>query len=341
MNKLQKLRWNTLMKINFPYKILEKIIKEKYNVPLEEKSINEFISNNDKYEMIDNDNLLFLLENNGFKKLMIFSIREKEMEEIINETFKQDFINRNMLEYVRDKEDIVGIGDDMKCVYFNENGNYITIKMAQVRKTEVEDLKETGHTGIKDIEYYDCVKFIIDCREEILFMFYNDVNTITGYDLGNNQAITCKKASFYNLFSKGNKFSISKYSIDEELNKYVISILDEIDISNEECCINKNIPIIETEDPIDSKNNLRSSKRDSRHNVYRLMAINYALKKEEHNVKMMECEINNRIIVLKNTGEIILQLPYFGMEVITDVCKEIFPEYTLSERREEPTGTSN
>ncbi|SFC21299.1 hypothetical protein [Clostridium uliginosum] len=59
-------------------------------------------------------------------------------------------------------------------------------------------------------------------------MFYNDVSSIIGFDIGNKKEVTCKKASFYNLFVKGNQSSLSKYSIDEELNVYVENALDDI-----------------------------------------------------------------------------------------------------------------
>lgn len=341
MDKVQKLRWRTLEKVNFPYSIVLKSVKEEFGVDVIETNLSGFLKKIDEYSCIDNNKLLSIVEKYAFKKLLIFSLREKELEELTNEVFKEDFKNRNMLRYVLDKEDLTGIDEDMKCVYFHESGKYITIKMAQIKTVEVEELEESGRTVYRNIEYYDFVKFIVDMKDGIMFMFFNDVNSILRYDLGNNKSCTYKKSCFYGLFASGTQFSLSKYSIDEELNDYVKNILDKIDINNEEFCISKNIPVIETEDPIDSKNNLRSSKRDSRHNIYRLQAINYALKNEEHNIKMMECEINKRMIIFKNTGEILLQIPFFGMEVITDVCKEIFPQYTLLSDYNEATGTDN
>lgn len=216
-----------------------------------------------------------------------------------------------------------------------------TIKMALIKQAEIEELDE-NFTELKDYEYYDFVKFIVDKDESIVFMFYNDINLISEFEEASKEkAITYKKYSFYNMFIKGNQASLKKYPIDEELNSYVIDILKEIDDEKEEFTIRKTIPIIETEDPIDSKNNLRSSKRDARHNKFRLQAIKYALENEDHNVKTIECLINNRNISFKNRGEIILQVPYFGMEVIEDVCKEVFPKYRISSREEQATGTDN
>ena len=117
------------------------------------------------------------------------------------------------------------------------------------------------------------------------------------------------------------------------VNNYLRSIEESsnhLDIEGSE--ISNSIILIETIDPVNAKNNLRSSKGDGRHNKYRLNAIKYALDKEEHTVKVMECMINNRWFQFKNTGEIITSGPYFSREVINDVCKEIFPTYELPSR---------
>lgn len=341
MDKIQMLRFTALKNINFPMHIIKKIIKDKFDEEILESNIDSFIKNIKRYQVCEKINeILYLIEKNAFKKLLIFDLKEKELEELDNEVFKQEFIRRNMMLNCKN-ENLRGIGEDFKCIYYKDTSRYFTIKMALIKKAEIDDIEES-FTVTKDYEYYDFVKFIIDKDESIVFMFYNDINSIAEFEeASKDKAITYKKYCFYNMFSKGNQASLKKYSIDEELNTYVIDILKEIDDEKEEFTIKKTIPIIETEDPVDSKNNLRSSKRDARHNKFRLQAIKYALENEEHNVKNIECLINGRYICFKNRGEIILQVPYFGMEVIEDVCKEVFPKYRIASREEEATGTDN
>lgn len=340
MTNIQELRLKALKNINFPIDIIKTIVLDNFTEEINETSINDFIKNIAEYDFYNNlDEVLFKLEEYAFKKVSIFMIKEKNLEEITNDTYKMNFISRNRIRYCENKENLNGIGEDFKCTYYRDSEQYFTMKVALIKTVEIEN-PENGYSSIENYEYYDFVKFVVDKNEGLLFMFYNDISYLSpNEDVNNDRAVTNKKSSFYNLFIDGNKRTLTKYFIDEELNEYVIDILQEI--KEEEGILKKVIPIIETEDPVDSKNNLRSSTRDARHNKYRLQAIKYAIENEDHNIKTIESLINGRHILFRNKGEIILPIPYFGTEVIRDVCREVFPKYRLSSTAKAATGTYN
>lgn len=334
MGEIQKLRFNTLFKIKAVDNI-KKIIKEKYD--LEIQDIKNFIDNIERnYNDNEIDEILFEAERYSYKKLMIFSIKDKQIEELTNPVFKEDFINRNNIINMKDKEKIKGLNENIRCTYFTEYDKFFIIKMAQKKEVIVEKQTSLGILEERSY-YYDSVKFIIDKEESLVFMFYNDANIIADGDVDNGKAITEKKTALYRMFIDGNNRTLYGYDSSEELNQYVIKFLEEAAEEDKIKDVERHIILIETKDPVESKNNLRSSKKDCRHNKYRLQAIKYALENEEHIVKMLECEISNKIVIVKE-NEIILNGPFFEMEVINNVCKEIFPEYKLCSREEESSG---
>ncbi|MEG0181243.1 MAG: hypothetical protein RR657_05075 [Peptostreptococcaceae bacterium] len=346
MDEIQILRWKTLKDIGVPFSAVKDKVKDIYDIDIDEENMDDFINSiSIKYSKIDINQLLFYLEEHSFKKMFIFSIKDKVVEELCSEILKEDFMNRNRIKGLFNNENLGGINEDISCVYISEKDKYFIVKMAQRKIVEIEELLDTGCIGYKQYEYYDFVKFVVDLNESLVFMFVNDVYSKACY--GNNSAkvITNKKLAFYSLFLNGNQASLMKYGMEDDLNKYVLDFFENLlhengefkEVEEVENDISKKITIIETEDPIESKNNLRSSKRDSRHNKHRLQAINYALQNEDHCVKMIECIINNRIIIFKSSGEIILHGPFFGMEVISNVCKEVFPRYELPEHESEST----
>lgn len=339
MSNLEELRWNALKNINFPINILKQVVRDKFKCEVKEDDIDEFIKKIDSYtEIDDKKKLLFLLERNAFKKLSVFSIKSIHIDEICN-FFKLDFINRNQMMFLKDNEQLIGIGEELKCTYYSENERYFIIKQALVKTIEIEQSPDS-YSQIKDYEYYDFVKYVIDKDEEIVFMFYNDINSIAKEsDEDKSKIFTKKKMSFYNMFTNGNKYSLKNYSINCELDKYIFNLLEDLNDSQDNH-LNKTVTLIETEDPKNSRNNYRSGKIDGKHNIYSLNAIKYSLENEGHNVKSIWCIINDREFLLKNKGEIILTEPYFGMEVIEDVCKEIFADYSLYHGREQATGTN-
>ncbi|KMT21606.1 hypothetical protein [Clostridium cylindrosporum] len=344
MNEIQTLRWNTLKNIGVPFSVVKDKVRDIYNINIDEVNISDFLENiSMKYSQIDIDQLLFHLEEYSFKKMFIFSVKDKVIEELCTDILKEEFMVRNRIKGLYDNEQLAGINEDMSCVYVSEKDKYFIIKMAQRKIVEEEEMLETGCIGYKQYEYYDFVKFVVDLNESLLFMFVNDFYSKACYGNSSAKAITNKKSAFYNLFLNGNQASLMKYGMEDALNKYVLDFFQNLvdengefkEFGEVENNISRKITIIETEDPIDTKNNLRSSERDSRHNKYRLQAINYALQNEEHCVKMIECIIGSRIIIFKSSGEIILQGPFLGMEVISNVCKEVFPRYKLPEYESE------
>ena len=329
MEEIQELRVERLIKIKAMENV-KKVAKDKYKLDIENNgSFIDKIKNQD----IDIDTFLFDVEKDSYKKLKIFSIRDKDIEELTNPVFKDEFIKRNRIKNMENKETIKGLNDNIRCTYFSDTNKYFVIKMAQKRLIVIEKEADNGILE-ENFIYYDSVKFVIDKEEALVFMFYNDANMIADCDVDNGKAITQKKKALYTMFAEGNKRTLNPYDSSQELSDYVLSFLKEYEEDQKIKEVQRHIVLIETKDPVENKNNLRSSKKDCRHNKYRLQAIKYALENEDHVVKMLECELDKRIVIIKE-NEIILDGPFFGMEVINNVCKEIFPEYKLYSREDE------
>lgn len=130
MDRIQKLRFIALKNINFPMSIIKEIIKNKFDEEISETGIESFMKNIGKYSFSEKVNeLLYLMENNAFKKLAIFNLKDKELEELTNEVFRQDFINRNIMGQCNEQENMRGIGEDFKCVYYKNTSRYFTIRL--------------------------------------------------------------------------------------------------------------------------------------------------------------------------------------------------------------------
>jgi|GEM_PF-2428576 hypothetical protein len=330
---INSLRWKALGDIGVSYQYIKNYIKNKYNIEISETNINEFSNEvKERYAIIDEDEVLFNLEDSSYRKLAFFSLREKESEELRNGMFRENFLQTNRLKSFVDNEIVSGVDQVLYPCYIKFSDRYVTIKMAQLRSYIYEDFDEDNVVTSTEKTYYHCVKFIVDLYKNILFMFYNDINNETEELNCKSKAITEKKQAFYSLFPEGTQNTLIKLCIDSYLNKYIKDYLNNIECNKEDN--NNSVIVIETSDPIESKNNLRSSKKDGRHNEYRLKAIKYALEHEDHNVKVVELKVKGRWFQLKSQGEIITIGPYFNREVVKSVCEEIFPDYKLSENED-------
>lgn len=336
---INKMRWEELEQIGISYKYIKKFLEDLYKIDIVENDIQELIGAfSDKYKDINQDEVLFKLEDTAYRKLAIFSMRDKEVEELKNSVFNQEFINRNRLNNCVDCEKIFEIGKNLTVSYCLFNKRYAVIKMVQKRCLYYDDMDSNNIITTMSKEYYHFTKFIVDLEKNLVFLFYNDINHENEEGSSRNKAITEKKQVFYSLFSKGNTKTISKYNIDDYLYRYVLDYLNSVETNDDKP---KVVLVIETEDEDETKNNLRSSKEDGMHNDARLKAIREALTKENHTVKMMECMINNRWIQFRRNGEINLSGPYFGKEVIESVCKEMFTDYTIFKDKEQSSIANN
>lgn len=344
---LIKLRWEGLKHIGVKYEYIRNVLYKMYNVDVIESSFPEFINAiPEKYCDINHQEILFELEEVSYKKIAVFSMRDQELEQL-GLVEREMFLRINRIEDLVDKK-ILTMNTLSNVIYpcFVHFGDrFITIKMGQIRKIYLDDFGKNGEIISKEVEYYHCAKFVVDFYNNLVFLFYNDIHG--DEDNSKTKAITEKKLAFYNLFCNGNQQTLTIYNFDMHLKRYINNYLasigskkdDSIDVDNMD--INNTVRLIETIDPVNTRNNLRSSRSDGRHNTHRLNAIRYALDKEEHTVKMIECIINKRWFQFRNSGEIITSGPHFNREVVKDVCGEIFPNYELpSEERRNRQVTS-
>jgi hypothetical protein len=327
---LHKLRWQALGMIGVQFQYLKNFIRTKYQIEVEESNFEEFARHIEKYKTLNHDDALFELEDIAFRKILVFTLREKELEEIINPIFRQQFLNNNRMQRIIESKTIRHIERPLYPCYVKFGARYAVIKMAQLRTYMGDDVDEDNVVTSSPKQYYHCAKFVIDLENGLVFLFYNDINNEEEEGNWKSRAVTEKKQAFYNLFSEGTQFTLLKCGFEGELYNYIKQYLDTLKCNDYKG--DGPVIVIETSDPDEGKNSLRSSKIDGNHNIHRLEAIRYALEYERHTVKTIELIINGRWVQVKNYGEIITSGPYLSREVIKSVCEEIFPNYKLSER---------
>ncbi|MGK0469401.1 hypothetical protein [Clostridium sp.] len=328
--ELSNLRWQALGMIGVSFQYIKNYLKNRYMIDIKEANIEEFTKNLLDYTEIDNQKVLFELEDMSFKKIMVYSLREKELEEVINTVFREQFVNSNRMEGVIGNKKLNHIDTPLSPCYVSFGANYIIVKMAQLRCYMGDDVDEDNVVISSPKEYFHCAKFVIDIVKGLVFLFYNDINNDEEEGNWKAKAVTEKKQAFYNLFNEGTQYSLLKFGFENELYLYIKRYLDALKLSGGEG--DGPVLVIETSDPSEGKNSLRSSKVDGKHSRQRLDAIRYALEYERHTVRSIECTINSRWFHIKNYGEIITSGPYLSKEVIESVCEEVFPDYRISER---------
>ncbi|OPD33713.1 hypothetical protein AL714_17965 [Clostridium botulinum] len=327
--ELNKLRWEALSNIGLPYIYVKNYINKNFKLEVSENSFEELSQSlKSEYDIIDEYELLFELEDIAYKKIALFSLRDKEKEELENVVFRENFLKANRLFNTVNNKKVKEVDEVAYPSYIKFGDDYIIIKISQLRHYQGMEVDDDNTINPISKTYYHSSKFIIDLKNSLVALFYNDIQN--ELDDGNTKAkaITEKKQAFYSLFSEGNQNTLLKFNIEPYINKYIKNYLECLESNKLENC--QSVIVIETSDPIELKNNLRSSKKDGRHNEYRLKAIKYALEHEEHTVKTMESIIANRWFQFKSYGEIVSSIPYLSREVIESVCEELFPNYKIT-----------
>lgn len=316
-----KLRWQRIKDIGYLYGDIKKIVKSLFGYDVKEFTMDDFIRNIRNYKCIDEELLLVHIEKFFYKKLMIFSINNTKEnpinEELDNPLLMSIFKETNRI-YVDGENEYSGELDEIyRAVYLNRINDVVEIKMAAIREYNYTDIGELGERIEETNSFYDCMKFIIDLENELVYMFYNDFNM---ENVSKEVEITNKKRAFYSLFSKANNRTLIKNDISILLNSYIFEYLEEVKSGD----IKKLISVIRTKSPINSRDNLASGHPNYEHNLKRLEAINHALKEEGHVIKYIEVHINNINIFIKHNGEISLTGDFFKVEVLGCVWNEIF-----------------
>ncbi len=331
MDELIILRWENLNETNFSFDYVKSLLLDKYGINVVEENFKNFIQSlSKKYNNIDHQEILFELEDLAYKKISVFTIKEKDIEEF-NDILRERFLKRNRLERIVGNKTLNEIDSQIYPCYLKFDQRYVTMKMACVKKFAIEEVDSDGATYSSSKKYFHCTKFVIDILHNLVFLFYNDIPNWDN-EQKKGAALTEKKSTFYNLFEKGNQATLNRFVFTQYLNKYVKDYLDSVK-NNGETLTNK-IILIETCDPKKSKNKLKSSKIDGNHDKHRLDAIRYAIEKERNIVFQVECNINNIWLQFKHTGEIISSQTFFSKEVLKNVCIEIFPDYEISNFQE-------
>lgn len=320
-------RWNRLKDIEIDFNYVKRLAKKYFNYEIKEACTEDFCKNIKNYKGLDEKKLLDLIEKNAYKRLMILSMRalvnmpqHPVITELTNDTFKELFKQRNRIN-LNDNEEL---NKCYRVTYYNEENNFIEIKMARVKEYEEEDNAISGVKLMKTINIYDCCKFIIDLNENLIFMFYNDLSKT---NIGQGKEVTEKKKSFYELFTNATQGNILSYIINDSLNKYFLEYMKEIEADEPK----KMISIIETSNMIIGRKATRSTAIEYIHERETINAMkNYILFKGYH-VSLLECKINSQLIKLRGTGEIFLESAILTGEVFKNVCEEFFNGHKIYE----------
>ena len=326
-----ELRWQYIKNLEVEFSYIKSIIKKYFNYNVIESNLDQLLENNNlenNYPDIDQFKLLSYIEEYSYKRMSILVMRtlangktHPVYEELDNEAFKSIFKTKNGINNFDNDEYIGDLDSIYKVVNYKEIGDHIIIKLA-CKETRIElNIDDDGMESEEELSYYDCIKFIINIKQNKIFMFYNNTNKNA-----NNVDFTKKKNAFYQLFTKANRANIYHYTSNTILNAYFNEYYDENINKN----IRKSISEIITESPMGDKNSVFSRTHNFRHSQERLKAIKSALDNEDHDISSIEILLNEKIIKIKGLGEIISN-SILNKEVLKSVCEEFYPDFKIYE----------
>ena len=332
MKEYSVIRWNRLKELYIDFTYVKMIVKNKYGYQIKENSLDEFISNISSYKEINEKNLLDLLENETYKKAMVFSIikykKNKDKMPIIDDInsvlLTELFKEINDINFDNGKYYDGELSEFFRVTYFNKNNEFAVIKMSCILNENSQIHNEGGYIEEIDKQLYDCCKFVIDLTKKIVIMCYNDVNSSK---INTSTQITIKKTAFRNLFAISNK-NILKYDLSRNLMKYFNEYIEEIKNND----IHKLISIIQASTcEINSleKSLIRSVKHNFVHSNKRLDAIIDAIENEHLIISEIQSCIDDVEINVHMKGEIFCINSFFYKEVAENVCKEFFYGYEV------------
>lgn len=324
MKNLNELRWNRIKEAELPFIYIKSIVKRMYDYEIKESNVDEFIINISNYINIDEGILLLNIERDIYIKLKIFSLKDLKKydkhpieDELTNPMLKMLFEVQNNIKI---KDGIFGI-DDLdsfyRVIYYKEEDNKFDFRLACIKRSIEIVIDDLGCQDEIEIYVYDSVRFIVDLDKRLVFMYYNDI--LEGNFKANNE-VTNRKRAFMELFRNVNTKNLISFDISNKLLKYFNEYLLEIENNNPK----KLISMIETVGTLNKRNSLSSIADDFKHAHARLVAIDYAINNEDHDIATLECIVNSHNVRLRREGYIMLPDSTFQMEVIKDVWKEFF-----------------
>lgn len=327
MEDLNFLRWKRIKESEMPYTYIKEIIRENYGYEVRENSLDEFIENVKTYNAIDEGFLLSIIEEDVYKKLKIFFM--KDLEKYDEHPIKETLSNILLKDYFKNKNRITIDGNEYyegpldncyRVVKYKEYNNLFEIKLACVKNCIEVVTEANGIQNELSIDVYDSVKYVIDIENKLVFMFYNDI--IEG-NFKNNKEVTNRKRSFCQLFENVNSRNLINYELVRNLQDYFNDYIKEIEDGN----IKKSISIIESIHELGEADAIKSTASSYRHSKKRIDAIKFAIDNEGHMISTLECIVNSNSIRIRHIGEIFLQDCTFQPEVMESVCKEFFRGY--------------
>lgn len=331
MEEFNEIRWKNILRLGTPFDYIKGIVKDIYGNVIKENDLEEFIHNIGKYKKIKEIDLLNEIEDYFYKKVCIFSIMKYKKntvypicEDIYNIAFNDLFKSRNNIN-MKDGEYFNGKLDEFFTVTYYRiiDDNFAEIKLSRVKNISyTNEVAVEGEIEECSNDIYDTCKFVIDLKNRLVFMFYNDVVINESVD---PREITVKKEAFRNLFAGVSNKNILKYNIDAYLKEYFLEYMKEIKDDNP--C--KLISVIKTLSTDKETSSLKSINYTYEHRRSRLEAVEDDILNYGHIVAEIESNINGNMINLKNDGEITCINACFDKEVIKDVCKEFFNNYTF------------
>ena len=84
IDELIRLRWEALEIIGLEFKYIKNILHDSHGINIIEENLKDFIGNHEiKYSSINHQEILFDLENTAYKKVSVFTIKEKNVDYIV------------------------------------------------------------------------------------------------------------------------------------------------------------------------------------------------------------------------------------------------------------------
>ena len=329
MKAFNKLRWERIQESKFSFEEIKKYIKKIFNCEIKESSLTELLSRIDKYENINEELLISHIEPLIYKKVIIYSMKDLkkyDVHPIINTLSenpleKEYFKSHNRINLASRQFYEGDLGSVYKIIYYDDTKNDIfEIRMACIKELEIKSIHNLSVMSTRNINVYDSIKIIINLREGLVSIFYNDIPESKEKDKDNTQ----RKSDFSSLFfGKVTKNNLVKYTIAYELTEYINRYLRE----EEDGKSTKLVQTIELRGILKLKSEDRSSEEDFIHNKNTLKGIKEKLDSGSYKVAILECNIKSKMVKFKDDGEIVLYYSTFQPEVIEDVCKEVFNGY--------------
>lgn len=322
----KKLRWKRIEKLEIDFNYIKAMVKMEFDYEVREGCLKDFLSNIHNYKNIAEGKLLFILEKDTYKKLSVFHMKDigrdktnKIYEELTNDAFLQLFKERNRINYIGDNEYTGELDNVYKIVNYAEGERYIQIKLARLYDVNIDNNVNRGITTSGIIQIYECCKFIVDLESKWVFMMYNDP---TETNINAKKEYTGKKRAFYELFTGVNQNTINNLVISDNLNKYFLEYMSEVENND----IKKSISVIEASTILVGSKATKSTANNYNHDRDTIDVIKKNVQEKGYHISLLEFMMNSNLMRIKNTSEVSVPNAFLSREVLKGVCEQFFDD---------------